>query len=230
MAIIVGGKTTGTGAEVETNTLALRASQRPIGLNQQIPYTGSYTLGIDNGAVEMTAGAQTDAEIFQWRWTDERVACLVRSIRLSCGTKIAFAGGRLKFDLFFATKWTGIGSGGSTPILTGRNSSKRTAFPTTAAPSSSIMIANTAPLTAGTKTLDASPLASWSMGATATIGPVDTNRGMISLWQRDTADEYPLVLGFNEGFVIRVTCPATGTWYFGVNVEWCEMEARSYFG
>jgi hypothetical protein len=37
--------------------------------------------------------------------------------------------------------------------------------------------------------------------------------------------EWPLVLAQNEGFIIRATVPATGTWDFAVTMEWSEVSA-----
>jgi hypothetical protein len=43
------------------------------------------------------------------------------------------------------------------------------------------------------------------------------------LFGMDVANEWPLVFVQNEGFVIRGTVPATGTWEFGVLMEWSEI-------
>lgn len=228
MTIIIGGKTVNTGADVDTNTAALRVVQRPNDLALS-PYAGSgaFAIGVDNGSTVMTAGAQTDAEIFQWRWSDPTAACVIRSIRVSCGTVIAFAAGRIKCDLMFATQYTAVGTGGINPSMaTQRSNLKRSAFPPSQMLATNIRIATTTPLTAGTRTLDTQPIASWQSSAPAAIGPLDTNRGMITLWQRDTGDETPIILNTDEGFVIRLTCPATGTYFLGVTVEWYEADAR----
>ena len=50
------------------------------------------------------------------------------------------------------------------------------------------------------------------------------------LWQRNTSDEYPLLFEQNEGFVIRATVPATGTWQFSINVEWAEVDPTAVTG
>src|SRR5215471_10609226 len=185
MTIIIGGKTANTGAEVETTFRALRVVQRPNDPATTYAASGFFSLGVDNGATEMTAGAQTDQEIFQWRWSDPTAACVIRSIRMTCGTKIAFVAGRLKFDLLMATQYTAVGTGGSNPLAaTQRTNLKRSAMPPTQLVFTNVRIANTAPLTAGTRTLDTQPIASWAAAAPTVIGPVDTNRGMVTLWQR----------------------------------------------
>jgi hypothetical protein len=55
------------------------------------------------------------------------------------------------------------------------------------------------------------------------IVPADT-----SLYGRITPDEYPVMFEQNEGFVIRCTVPATGTWVFAVNVEWSEVLVTTF--
>src|SRR5262252_3149726 len=99
MAVVIAGATTTTGAEVETNTRALRVVQRP----QDVGSLGAYSIGIDNGATVITAGLAADSEVYQFRWTDATRLCIVRGVYLSAGSVTAFAAGRCKFDLFFAT-------------------------------------------------------------------------------------------------------------------------------
>jgi hypothetical protein len=217
MAVNISGATTGTGAEVETNTRALRVTQRP----QDVGSLGAYSLGIDNGGTVMTAGLAADSEIYQFRWTDATRLAIVRGVYLSAGSVTAFAAGRCKFDLFFATSWTVAGTLGGTATITGRNGKKRTSFGTTLL--GEIRVANTVALGTGTKTLDGSPLATLAQGVATAVGPIVP--AMTPLWKRDTGDEYPVVLAQNEGLVIRAAVAGTGTWYFGVTVEWAELTA-----
>jgi hypothetical protein len=228
MAIIVGGFSDGTGAEVETTHRALRAINWPydvVALNEE---RGSYSLGMDNGNTVITAGAQTDQEIFQFRWVDPLSVAAVRSFKLNFGTQIAFVAGKFKLDLFFASAWTAAGTGGTTATVTGRNLRKRTSFATTVL--GEARIATTAVLGAGTKTLDTQPLATISAAAPTVIGPIFVGQSMLAELNRDTSDEYPVVLGFNEGLVVRTTYPATGTPFFGFQVEWIEYPANEFFG
>jgi hypothetical protein len=217
MAVNISGATTGTGAEVETNTRALRVTQRP----QDVGALGAYSIGIDNGATVMTAGLTADSEIWQFRWTAASNLCIVRGIYLSAGSVTAFAAGRCKFDLFFATAWSAAGTGGGTATITGRNGKKRTSFATTGL--GEIRCATTAALGAGTKTLDTSPIATLAQGVSTAVGPIIPAQSV--MWKRDTSDEYPVVLANNEGLVLRAAVQATGTWYFGVTIEWAELTA-----
>jgi hypothetical protein len=84
-------------------------------------------------------------------------------------------------------------------------------------------IASTAALTAGTKTLDTQPIGQYSaaFGTGTSIQWIP----QFDLFHIDPGGEAPLVLATNEGFVIRATVPATGTWQFGVTVCWAEVTA-----
>jgi hypothetical protein len=79
----------------------------------------------------------------------------------------------------------------------------------------------TAALTAGTHTLDAFPIGqeTWSIGTVVNV--IYKNRTI--LFGEDVGTTYPLILGTNEGFIVRATVPATGTWQFGLNVRWAEI-------
>lgn len=215
MAVNISGATTGTGAEVETNTRALRVVHRPL----DVGTLGAYTAGIDNGATVITAGLTADSEIFQFRWTQASNLAIIRGVYISAGSVTAFAAGRCKFDLFFATSWSAAGTGGGTATITGRNLKKRTSFATTGV--AEIRCITTTALGAGTKTLDGSPLATLAQGVSTAVGPIVP--AMTPLWKRDTGDEYPIVLANNEGLVIRAAVAGTGTWYFGCTVEWAEL-------
>ena len=84
-------------------------------------------------------------------------------------------------------------------------------------------ISSTAALTAGTKSLDTQAIAQYS----AAIGTATSTQWMpqFDLFHVDPGGESPLILSQNEGFVVRATVPATGTWQFGVTVCWTELTA-----
>jgi hypothetical protein len=205
----------GVVGEVEAATRAVRLTGYPMDPGA----AGAYSLSLDNGATVMAAGLAANAEIFQLRYTGTGVLIL-RSLRFSMGSVAAFVPGRLLIELLVARSWTADGSGGNTANLTGSSAKKRTSFGTTAV--GAARVAATATLTAGTKTLDPHPLGSIAIAAPTTVGPILTQA---SLWQRDTSDEYPIILAQNEGLVVRATVPGTGTWYFNVQAEWAEKAA-----
>lgn len=183
---------------------------------------GAYSLGAVSGT--MAAGLGVNSEIFQFRWIHATRLCLVRRVSVSGGGIVAFAAGFGKFELMLARAWTADGTGG-TPVAfsTAETNKKRFDFPLASLSDTGVRVASTAALGAGTKTPQTNPLAIQTFGVTATAGATLGNPGT-DLWQRDTADEYPIVLEQDQGLVIRTTVPATGTWTFGVQVEWAEID------
>lgn len=228
MAITIGGYTVNTGHDVETNTLAARITNRPYDVVAANEERGSYSLGMDNGSSVLAAAARTDVDLFQFRWTDANTVCVLRSFKVNYGTVIAYVAGQFKLALFFAAAFTAAGTGGTTATITGRNLRKRTSFATTVL--AEARIGTTGVLTAGTYALDTQPISIIASAAPTVIGPIFVGQDMIPMVNRDTSDEHSFVLGFNEGLVLRMSCPATGTAYYGVQLEWFEMPANEFFG
>jgi len=206
----------GTVAEVEAAYRSLHVTSYP-----QDPLTlGYYALSFHNGTSAMAAGLAAAAPIVAFRWGNANL-CLLRSVKMAMGgSATAFTAGRGAVDLFFARSFTVSDTGGTTATITGNNAKKRTSFGTTLL--TELRFSQTATLTAGTRTLDANPFSAnyISIGTVANtmILPV----GAI-LWQRDSSDEYPIVLAQNEGFIIQATVPATGTWFYSAQIEWMEI-------
>ena len=152
------------------------------------------------------------------------------SVRIGGGGIAAFAAGAVQANLRIARSWSADGTGGTAISFGTNDQKKRTDFATTLAPSATgVRISSTAALGAGTKTLDANDLATVGSSISATAGEKLWPPGTI-LWQRDTHDEYPVLFEQNEGFVIRATVPATGTWTFAVAMEWAEVDPSEVEG
>lgn len=208
----------GTVAEVDgTNYRALRASLRPIDYGN----LGSYRVSGLSGT--MAAGLAANSEVFQFRWVDATRVCVVTSVVFDglSGSSTAFAAGFGKVDMVIARSWTADGSGGSTLTLSGNNQKLRSSMNSTLIGGS--RIASTAALTAGTKTLDAHAIGQYS----AAFGTATSAQWIpqCDLFHVDPGSEMPVVLTQNEGFVVRATVPATGTWQFGITVAWVELTA-----
>lgn len=198
--------------EVDSTSRALLAEPRPTQHG-----AGHYEVAMVSGT--MAAGLGAGSEIWQFRWTDASTVALIRSVRLWAGGITAFTAGFASFRLSFATSFTVAGTGGNTATLTGRNGKLRTSMSTTAL--SEIRCASTAALTAGTKTLDAQSLRIVGGSTTATAGTVILPP--TELLNSSAGDpDHPIVLATNEGLAIICTVPATGTWTFGVDVDWVE--------
>lgn len=177
---------------------------------------GSYCMGLASGT--MASGLAANAPIASFRYGGANLA-LVRKIILSVGdTSTAFAAGVFTFNTFAARTFSASDTGGTAATLTGNNGKLRTSFATTGI--SDFRVSSTATLSAGTRTLDATALASVSVSDPATAGqsPLPPTNLFIQ-----EMGEQPLQLATNEGFVVQATVPATGTWTFSVRVCWDEV-------
>jgi hypothetical protein len=211
MALQISGNT-GTVAEVDSNTLAVRTTIRPIDVGS----LGAYAVAVETGTMAAALGA--NSPIFSMRWTSANVA-LVRRIGITMAIATGFAQGVGKFDLFFARSYSATDTGGTGLAISGNNQKRRTAFATSLM--ADVRISTTATLTAGTRTLDAQPCASFvfNPGTAANSTPFQS----YNLWRPDPTGDWPIVLAANEGLVIQATVPATGTWTADVTVEWTEL-------
>jgi hypothetical protein len=215
----------GVVAEVETASRAQRVIVRP--LDVATGGGGSYAMALTTGT--MAAGISADSEILQFRWTSTTYAALIRRVQIEAialGT--AFTAGQCIFSAFAARSFTAAGTGGGAATITTNNAKLNTDFATTQV--AEIRVATTAALTAGTKTLDAQPLARHNQGVANTAWlPITPNRPLLDI----SAERYPLRLeaqsaGGGEGLIITTTVPATGTWSATINIEWDEIAVASY--
>jgi hypothetical protein len=213
MAFQIAGNS-GTVAEVEPNTRALRVTRRP----PDVGALGSYAITGTSGTI--AAGAAANSTFFSFRWSDATRVCLVR--RVYCAAwdiTTGFAAGVASFGVIAVRSFTVADSAQTALTLTTNNAKKRTSFGTTLV--GNIMISNTAAITNGTGTADTNDFNRISVGVTATANAVFLPS--TDLYSPDFAGEWPLVLLQNEGFRVRGTVPATGTWGFNCGVEWTEV-------
>jgi hypothetical protein len=167
----------------------------------------------------MAAGLAANSEILQCRFVDatELRKLRVVSVLLSAAVDATgFTAGAGMFDLVAARAWTAAGTGGGTLTLTGNNGKLRTSQNTAVLSAGEIRVATTAALGAGTKTLDSQGLAGicapCGAAGTQIIAPVDL------LKEGLTTEGEPLFISHQEGFVLRATVPATGTWRFAATI------------
>lgn len=204
----------GVVAEVEANTKAVRFTPRPADVGS----LGSYSLLASTGT--MAAGLAAAAPIFAFRWSDATRFATIRTVRIaltSLGT--GFTAGVGFIDMVAARGFTVSDTGGTAVVLTGNNGKKRTSFGSSLV--GDFRISSTATLTAGTRTLDANALSGVRFGVNANTNAVQL--ATTAIWTPDYSGDWPLVLAQNEGFVIRATVPATGTWTGDVAIEWDEV-------
>lgn len=184
---------------------------------------GSYRIAVSTGV--MAAGIAGASEFCQFRWTSTTSLALIRRVNLSANAlDTAFTAGQCLWSMSVARSFSAAGTGGGTATITTSNGKARTAMATTGL--GEIRIATTAALTAGTKTLDAQPVAATRKGVANTawlpIAPEDSY--LFDAW----GAPYPIVLAQNEGFVLITTVPATGTWSASISIEWEEVSTTGF--
>lgn len=169
----------------------------------------------------LPAGLAAASEIYQFRWTSTATRARILGVQFSAAVDTtAFTAGAAIFDMTVARAWTADGSGGTAATLANDSKLRTSQLPSRGAGS---RIATTAALGAGTKALDTQPMGVLIGGAGATAG---SQIIVPSDFYIDEATSYgvPLVLANQEGFVIRASVPAVGTWKAGVTVFWAEVD------
>lgn len=197
---------------------------------QQFSGYDGYAFGVSGVTGIVAANQSANSEIFQFRWvvagTDAKRARILGVTISADDDGTAFAAGTSIFDMVIARAWTAAGTGGGTLTLTGNNNKLRTSQNPTYfnTGGGEIRVATTAALGAGTKTLDANPVSA-VIGGTQAVAGIQLIQPNSALWQ-DAVTPYgqPIILAHQEGFVVRATVPATGTWRAAVNVFWAEVD------
>lgn len=195
----------------------------------QMPNPGnSYRLAAFTGTI--AAALAANSEIFQFRFVSgTKTKALIHKVMFDgLGiVAVATAVGPVGFHLTPARSWTVAGSGGTRISTAGDNMQMETDIANSQV--NDIGIATTGALTAGTKTLDANSIgqaiggigtgAATIYGSTSIVAPQP-------LLTKEGGD-MPLVLGNNEGFVIRTTHigPAALTYVAGFTITWSEVAA-----
>jgi len=133
-------------------------------------------------------------------------------------------------DLSILRAYTVAHSGGTALTLTGNNGRKAT-YQNVAGPGSlvqpcgsTIRVATTAQLTAGTHTFDAQPILSGAFSELAAAAT--TPKGAYELYlSTEDLDKYPISLATGEGLCIRNTVAqgAGGTMRLTVEIDWLEL-------
>lgn len=192
-----------------------------------------YPINHDNGgafyvtmkSATMVANASfNNLPIAAFRFVSPSLICLVRKLELSFwNITTAFAAGIASFEAYVARAYTVEDSLGNLAALSGNVGKLRTSHQTAIA---HFRASDTVGLTAGTRTLDAHPFETITVGIPT--GDAVAFKGYLNNAKLFEDHDHPLVLANQEGFVIQGTVPATGTWGFNVTAVWDEIEAGNY--
>jgi hypothetical protein len=180
---------------------------------------GSYQIAVPTGT--MAAGLAGASPIFSARWGSTTKWAQIRRIALSMislGT--GFTAGTGMFESVPARAFTASDTGGTPVTLTGDNAKLLTAYATSIF--TDMRISSTATLSAGTRTLDAQASSVVVFGVSTA-----TNAIQLATTELRATHDVPRVLKQDEGFIIRATVPATGTWQAVVTIGWDEMDSYS---
>lgn len=206
-------------AEVDRNSGALRVTPRPMSGSR----FGTYAACLKTGTEAAGASAGLQVLSFRYPGTDDGRVCIVRRISAaltSLGT--GFAAGVGMLDLVMAREFSVADTGG-TVVAAGCAPQKRRSGPVQQA---EVRVGSTGAVGLGTRTLDTVSLSSVTFGVTTAVNTV--HLATTDLF-RAKSDEQPLVFSYQEGFVIKATVPATGTWQGVFCVEWDEAESAAGF-
>lgn len=228
MAVIEGGTSAalvGVGAE---------AASAMHTINKPIPHgaLGHYRIAATSGT--MAAALAANAQVFYARWTDATRFCVITRLKVSFQALTPFTAATLTDFGFDMVKATAVSAGGAGTDLGAlvKTRMRTTGMGASLFDAAGLMrISTTTNLTALT-TLDATAIAS-SVGDQQRVNPAAATEEVrvndpTLLFQPDIASgEYPLVLGQNEGVVIRnrTVWPAAGTGIIQIEMSWAEVTA-----
>lgn len=205
----------------------------PVGLVSQIGATQSqatggyaYRVALKSGSTGLT-GLAAAAPIFSLQWVSTTLNALITRMTWNFTvTTVASAAGLLDSSLTIARSFTAADTGGTAITLTTNNAKKRTSYATTGM---AMRIAQTTALTAGTRTLDANPIANDSAWlATGTLGPVGS--GVYQELLPVGNDQEGILLAANEGLVLALIAamPTSAVAQLYIDIDWKEIPIGSY--
>jgi hypothetical protein len=190
----------------------LRAALRTVGV--PIAALGFYGWAGNTGGY---AGLGANTPLFSMRWGDATRLMILLYFEISVfTTATATTAGITERQLIAARGFTASDTGGTAATLTGNNQKRRTSMGTSLL--TDLRIGN--PITAGTRTLDSSPIATaegWAglLSTGKTIGgaggsPVGAARSTegggqgVALFNAINGQDHPQVFAQNEGIVLRI--------------------------
>jgi hypothetical protein len=211
-----------TGAAVEvgsSTTRAVRVQSCPVDYGTLGVYRFSWLSG------SFAPGAITNEPVWSFRWTDATRLCVLQDLIMD-GIGVStpgFAGSFNQLKIFIARSFTVSDTGGATFTLSGNNGKLRT---NTMQPTllGELRATTNNILTAGTRTLDAQPIASQSFPGTASTTVVRPGRRLLTNVGIRSQD--PVVLAQNEGLIGTMTLTASGTCQVGMTS--CHAEVAAY--
>jgi hypothetical protein len=215
--------------QIDPTWQAARVSIRPLEFNTGGRLGGHYAM---SASIALAAGQPNSASspLFAMRWMDSNLNFVLLRFTISAAIKTAFGASQLiDFDLIRATSFATNPTGG-TPIVPSSISQKmRTTQMSNTLLSSggAIMISSGSPLSLNQCTLDTQPFGYAIAAVQYGTGPANTGVNpppAMVLYEQKDAGQHPMVLGPNEGLVLRNgdAYGATGVVKLGLTMVWAE--------
>jgi hypothetical protein len=191
-------------------------------------FLGQFCLAVPSGAVTtIAAGTASAGHLLALQWTNATSKMLLRYLAARFTLTTAFgAAQEVGCEAFVARSYTGAHTGGTAITLTGNNQKTRVGGATSLV--TDARVAGAGALTSVTNTLDAQPfgsLSGWAGAVGAVIPKEALFDGRDVLNGEGLPNRSPIVLGANEGIVLRNTvlmgASGVGRWQF--YIEWDEV-------
>ena len=221
---LVGGPTglsTGTPLAIDPTFLAARIAARPLDYEGEGQVLGHYKVGLKTGVIAAAYTAAQDFVSFMWQPAISAYAVL---ISISVGLTISNVTDTnivLDVQAFTGRSFTVQATGGGAVVFGAQNQKNRSTMGNSRA---NVYYANgTAPLTAGTRTLDTQPFAAAPLPLPAVVGGCSP---LVELYAWKSLGQHPEVYAPSEGFVIQNIAAgpaATGALEYYFNLEWAEV-------
>jgi hypothetical protein len=176
----------------------------------------------------LPAALAANAEIFQFRWTDNVNLCLLKYLKVRYAVITGFtAAQELAFDVQPSTAWSASGTGGAQIAPNAANLMRRTNYPQSKV--GDMRIATTAALGLGTKTLTGQSILT-GMGKTLAAAATVQDASFESVMDLTSTFDDPMIFQQNEGFSVRnsILLGAAGTVRASIQVGWAEYLGTDY--
>ena len=210
----------------------LRVALGPVDHTSPYVVLGHYRANLITGT---TVSLAANSPIGSLRWSDQARFLVLMRIEATAQVAAAITAATLvDLEAIIARGFTASDTTGTPIALTGSNQTNRSGNMKSSLVGD-LRVATTGTLTAGTRTLDGVGFgfAAWgqlqapTLGATANtavaVGAGDSTPRVLYKW--DGLGQYPIVLGQNEGIILRNSTagPVTGGIRYAITLEWAEV-------
>lgn len=236
---IVGGapstSTTGVpGVEqvVDASFGASRVSVRPLDHIFQGRVLGHYRVGSQTNTFQAGVGGQAaGAIIYSFQWTDPNSIAVLTKISVGWAMQVTFNSAQpVDVDCIVVRQYTVAATGGTTLLQpstapVGSNRMRQSMNPSLV---TDLRISSTTALAAGTAILDANAFGITPLNPNPSSNTISTGQVPIDLYALNTTGNHPILLGQNEGFLVRLVTAwpggSNGSGRLYITSEWSEVE------